>query len=271
MRKRIGHLASLLLLPALLVGPVTMAATQPSRNPPAAGEPAIQPQARDALVRTGQAVASLSTFSVHEEITRDQVINGDLEVQKSSVADVTVRRPDRLRSDVVSDEADRSHSTYYDGKTLTIFHPATKYYAQMDAPGTIGATIEKAESQFGIEFPLADLLRMASADELAADLTAAGDVGPSRIAGVDCEHYAYRTKSVDYQLWIENGDRSLPRKVVITSKNEPHQPQFSAVLAWNTSPKIDDGMFVFTPPAGATKIPFGAAAASRSATQPGKK
>jgi hypothetical protein len=227
-----------------------LAATAPTR------QSAIDPQARDALTRMSAAVKSLPEFSVRGDITHEQVINGDLKVQKSSSADTLVRRPDHLKSDVIGDD-EKSHTLFFDGKTLTLYTPARKYYAQVDAPGTIGAAVDKAQSSYGVDLPVSDFLRMAD-DDFAKGLTAAGDVGKSRVGNADCEHYAYRKADVDYQLWIDAGDKPLPRKLVITSKKEPTQPEYTAILTWDLSPKIDAAAFAFTPPEGATEIPFGA-------------
>jgi hypothetical protein len=83
------------------------------------------------------------------------------------------------------------------------------------------------------------------------------------VGGTVCEHYAYRTADVDYQLWIEEGqpDGPLPRRLVITSKKEPTQPEYTAVLAWDVSPTVYGTSFKFTPPEGTTKIAFGRAGA----------
>ena len=66
--------------------------------------------------------------------------------------------------------------------------------------------------------------------------------------------YAFREDGVDWQLWIQDGDAPLPLKFVITTTDEPSQPQHVAVLKWNTSPKFDDANFAFTPPPNAMKI-----------------
>ena len=238
-----------------LSGVAGSAATQAPSNAPAR-ETAIDPQAKEALTRMSDFFKSLPALSVHEDITREQVINGDLKVQKASSADILVRRPDRLKADVVGDD-DKNHTIFFDGKTLTVYMPNKKYYAQMDAAGTLAATLDAAESRYGVDFPAPDFVRLASGEDFAKGLTAAGYVGKSRVAGADCEHYAYRTADVDYQMWIEAGDKPLPRKLVITSKKEPTQPAYTAVVTWDLSPRVDDGSFAFTPPDGATKIAFG--------------
>jgi hypothetical protein len=240
---------------AALAGSSLAATHGPPQQAPSA-EPQIDPQARDALTRMGEAFKSLTAYAVHEDTVREQVINGDLKVQKALSADILVRRPDRLKADITGDD-DRNHETFYDGKTLTVYIPAKKYFAQTPAPDSIGATLDMAEANYGIEFPTPDLLRASSGEDFAKDLTAAGLVGTSRVGDDECEHFAYRSNDVDYQLWLEKGDKPLPRKFVITSKKDPTQPEYVAVLTWNLSPKVDDAAFVFTAPEGASRIPLG--------------
>ena len=211
---------------------------------------------------------SLPVFSIREDITREQVINSDLKVEKLSTADVVVRRPNGMKAEVVGDDG-KAHSIFYDGKTLSIFLPNHNYYSQADAPATLGAAMDMAESQYGIEFPTSDVLRMSAGDDFTKDLTAAGLVGKSRVGDTDCDHYAYRSKEVDYQLWIQSGDKPLLRKIVITSKKMASQPEFTSVLGWDLSPKVDDATFAFTPRQGATRIAFGTTPKS-GVTQPQK-
>ncbi len=274
-----SHVRASILIPArLALAPLAAVASLAAASSLAATQevpktPAVDPQAKEALTRMGEAFKALPAFGLHQEITREQVIDGDLKVQKSSTADILVRRPDRMKADIVGDD-DKSHSLFYDGKTLTVFVPANNYYAQTAAPNTIGATIDMAASTYGVDFPTPDLLRAASGEDFSEGLTAAGYVGKSRVGDDECDHYAYRNAEVDYQLWIETGDKALPRKFVITSKKDPAEPEYTAVNTWNLSPKVDDAAFVFTPPEGATKIPMGAVkpapAGKPQTTQPHK-
>jgi hypothetical protein len=43
-----------------------------------------------------------------------------------------------------------------------------------------------------------------------------------------CDHLAFRQLDTDWQLWVEKGSRPLPRKIVITTRYEVGDPQFSA-------------------------------------------
>jgi hypothetical protein len=271
MRKPSILRASILILPILVVSAGSGRAETAAAPSPAAKTPAIDPQAKEALTRMGDFFKSLPAFAVHEDITREQVIDSDLKVQKSSSAEVVVRRPNGLKAEVLADDA-KAHAMYFDGKKLSVFLPVHNYYAQADAPGTLGPAMDMAESRYGIEFPTSDLLRMASGEDFTRDLTAAGLVGTSRVGDTECDHYAYRNADVDYQLWIQAGDKPLPRKLVITSKKQPAQPEFTAVLTWDLSPKIDDSTFAFNAPQGATRIVFGTAPAQpqKGVTQPQK-
>jgi hypothetical protein len=85
------------------------------------------------------------------------------------------------------------------------------------------------------------------------------NVGPERIMGVPCEHIALRGDEADMQLWVAQGDRPLPCRLVITYRAAEGQPQFWAQFSdWNFSPDVSDAQFAFTPPEGAAKIAFAA-------------
>ena len=77
------------------------------------------------------------------------------------------------------------------------------------------------------------------------------------IDGVRCDHIAFRNAEVDWQIWIQQGDKPVPRKFVITSKRMPGSPQFVSVMSnWQTAPVFTDATFSFVPPKGAQKIDF---------------
>jgi hypothetical protein len=259
MNKRAG--GAILIATALVSGgsATGYAATPVPAPKPEAAEPAIDAGAKDALQRMSKFLAGLPAASAHEDITRELVLNGDLKVQKASTSEVAFRRPDHLRADVIGDD-NKNYSIFYDGKMLTLYLPAQRYFAQTEQSGPIGTALDRAETQYGVDFPVSDFFRITSGEDFLQEVSAAGFVGMSRVGGTECEHYAYRTAEVDYQLWIETGDKPLPRKLVITSKKEPTEPQYTAIITWDTSPKADASIFTFKAPADATKIAFGAPA-----------
>lgn len=62
------------------------------------------------------------------------------------------------------------------------------------------------------------------------------------ITDVPCDHLAVWTAGgVDFQVWIAQGSEPLPRRIVITYKDEHGQPQFWADFSnWNLSPDLSD-------------------------------
>jgi hypothetical protein len=114
--------------------------------------------------------------------------------------------------------------------------------------------LEWVESRYGIELPLLDLFAWGTENADESAILGAIDVGPSTVLGVATEHYAFRQSDVDYQLWIEPGEKPLPRKYVITTLSEPSQPQHVMLLTWTLNPPLDDATFEFVPPPGALPI-----------------
>ena len=78
----------------------------------------------------------------------------------------------------------------------------------------------------------------------------------ARVAGTDCHHLVIRGAESDVQLWIQEGEQPLLRKIIITSKWEGGSPRFVANLKWNLSPDFDSQAFRFKAPDGAVNIGF---------------
>ena len=212
------------------------------------------PQAIAALDRMGAYLRTLTRFSVHAETATDEVLLNGQKIQFEKTVDMKVQRPDKFRLDLSSDRKERQ--LFYDGKTLTVYGERVGYYAQTKAPPTINETVQEAHDRFGIATPLADLFYWGTKDSDDDSLEGAIDVGPSRLKGVDTEQYAFQRSDVDFQVWIEKGDKPLPRKFIVTTKSEPSQPQYTVHLAWDLEPKFDDNVFNFSPPPGAKRIVF---------------
>ncbi len=88
-----------------------------------------------------------------------------------------------------------------------------------------------------------------------ADVSEAKHIGRGVIDGVECEHLAFRNFDTDWQLWVEVGQRPIPRKLVITSKTVNGAPQYTVrVKSFKTGVTPPRDAFAFTPPAGAQKL-----------------
>ncbi len=142
-----------------------------------------------------------------------------------------------------------------DGKTISLYGKGMNVYAQIESPG---ATLEEAIEEFristGLDAPGADLLSSDPYPLLTEGVTSGALVGSAFVGGVECDHLAFRTDVVDWQIWISKGDKPMPLKYVITTKWVTGAPEYSLRLSnWKTE-GVDAAQFVFTPPEGAKKL-----------------
>ena len=216
--------------------------------------PAIQRDAKaiEALTSMGKYLRSLKAFSLHADTAIDEVLTTGQKIQFAGSLDYAVEFPNHLRAEVRSDRRTRDY--IFDGKTLTQYSPRMNYYATVAAPGTLTELVQLANQKYGLPLPLADLFLWGTDKAGVDDITSAAYFGPARIGGRDCGHFAFRQSDVDWQIWIERGAHPLPCKIVITTTDEPSQPQYAAVLKWNTAPKLQPSTFAFTPPKDAKRI-----------------
>jgi hypothetical protein len=227
-------------------------AQQPAPAPKATSASDIDLKAIDALKAMGAYLRTLKTFGLRSETTTDEVLDNGQKVQFGGTVDYLVRKPNAMRAEVVSDRKRRQY--FYDGKTVTVYGPANRYYASTAAPPTITELLQFLDQKYDLDLPLADLFLWGTDKDGLDDIKSAINIGPSRIGGVDTDHYVFRQADVDWQIWIERGKTPLPRKLVITTTSEPTQPQYVAVLKWDLNPKLNDKTFTFVPPKGAQKI-----------------
>ncbi len=170
-------------------------------------------------------VASQKNISVTYD-SDIEVITSDLQkLQFTSSGQLTLSRPDKLRASRTGGYTDVEF--VFDGKTFTVFDRDNKAYAQSDATGSIAQLVERLRSEYFVEAPGADLLLAGSYDILTENVTDAKHIGLGVINGVECEHLAYRTPDTDWQIWVEVGDRPIPRKYVITNKAVTGGPQYT--------------------------------------------
>ena len=213
---------------------------------------AIDPEA-DRLLRAASAeLATAKAFTFKAEVWADTVVEGH-KIATTKTVETQVRRPDRVHMDARSPK--RSRGYWYDGKSLTLLDRANNFYGIVAAPDTIDKTLDAANDQYGINFPLEDLLVNDPYGSASRAIQSGIYFGKISILGTPCQHIAFSTERVDWQLWIQDGADPLPRKLVITYKLEEGSPQYTAIFSdWKFSGSLPDKAFVFRPPKGAAKI-----------------
>ncbi|HET7063796.1 MAG TPA: DUF2092 domain-containing protein [Rudaea sp.] len=244
-----------LLWACLLLVAAPMAAAEETAPPAGTVAPAqlISPEAQAVLDRMTAFLKAQKAFSIDSQATRDDVVAFGYKLQENEHATLTAQLTNKLRVDVSGD--DRNRQFYYDGATLTMYSPDDEAYTQVKAPDTIGKLVDRLLGA-GIEMPMIDMLYQIYQGRLTEAVRGGVLVGDSNIDGADCDHLAFRQGNVDWQLWVEQGDKPLPRKLLVTTRYEVGDPQYQVTMRWNLKPKIDASTFAFKPPKGVNKIPF---------------
>jgi hypothetical protein len=215
----------------------------------------IAPEAQRLLKASTDFLASQKQFSAETRNTLEIVLKSGQKIEFNHLARMSAQRPNKLRAERTGDLVDQIF--VYDGKSLTLYNPQDKVFAQVAAPDTLEAMLDFARTKLDIVAPAGDLLYKNAYDLLMEGVTDSFVVGKAVIEGVRCDHLAFRAPHVDLQVWIQEGAQPLPRKLVITTRDLPNAPQFSVtVTKWNLKPKFGPQTFSFTRTAGVKQVDF---------------
>ena len=252
-----GVLAAAMLLclvPGLALAQAkTAAKATPPPEPTPAPPPPLEPEALAQLKAMSDVLKGAGSFSFNAATDREQPSANGQMLDFFNASKISVSRPDKIRVDTRGDLHDAS--LWYDGKTVTIFAAKSTFYAQAPAPPTIDETVVMLMDRFQMPFPAAGFLLKDPYTRMMEGVKTAFDAGDSEVDGVACRHLAFSEEDADWQVWIEKGGKPLPRRIAVTYKKAPGAPRVVTTLSeWNLSPAIPAGDFVFTPPAGATKV-----------------
>jgi hypothetical protein len=215
----------------------------------------ITPKAEKLLRVATDFLAGQKQFGLDTRSTIEVVLDSGQKIQFDHTARLSVQRPNKLRAERTGDLVDQVF--YYDGKTLTLHNPSENYYASLPAPGTLEEMLDFAREKLDIIAPAGDLLYKNAYEILAEDVESGFVVGKGVVEGVRCDHLAFRARNVDWQIWIEEGDHPLPRKLVITTRDVVNAPQFTVVTTnWNLDARFTADNFSFAPPKCPQKVEF---------------
>ena len=225
----------------------TSAATQPTES---------QTQARAILMQMAQYLGTTPRFSVRLTGGYDAVQSSGQKIEFAETSRVTVNRPNNLRI-----EGERSDGVkrlvVFSGTEIVLIDSSANVIATAPQPGDLDETLVHFVGEMGIRVPLAALLLSRFPAELERRLKFVDYIEKTTIHGAPAHHVAGRTDAVDFQIWVPEGDKPLPQRVVITYKNAPGQPQFWAQLSdWNVAPTIEASTFAAQAPAGAQRVSF---------------
>jgi len=235
--------------------------TAPAAAPQAAA-PDRDPRAMEILLRMASYLANAPALGLTVLSSYDAIQADGEYIEFSDRRRIQLQRPDRLRVDVERSDGDKG-MLLFDGKAITAFKPEENLYAVVEKAGTVDAVLTYVVKDMQIPLPLARLFLTTFPQQMEKLVKSIAYVETNRLFDVPTDHLAVRGDEVDLQIWIAQGDAPFPRRVIITYKDVPGEPQFRAILSdWSLTATGPD-RYVFTPPAGAEKVPLIIPAAAR--------
>lgn len=223
--------------------PASYGAAQPKK-------PVISEEASAALMRMGQTLRAAEQFSFQARTIRVYANADRQPLHIFHTLNVVVHRPNRMLADISGD--DGSSKLVFDGKTAIVYSATHKKYATIPVPeGTIDAMMKEAMGRLGVDFPLADFLAEAPNKAFLTGVTSGRVVDTVTIDGSPYLHLFFsQPPGIELELWLSKNEPSLPRRLIVTYRDLPGQPNFIALFSdWNLNAHPSDADFTFQPPA----------------------
>ncbi|MGB2691376.1 MAG: DUF2092 domain-containing protein [Thermodesulfobacteriota bacterium] len=190
--------------------------------------PNIDPQAAEILQNMSYFLGSKDEYTFKAEVMFDQLVNSNRKIQYSAEQKVYLKKKGNMTIEYVSDLG--GYKLWFDNGATTILELPTNLVATTTLPATIDQALTKLKEQYNFTPSLSDFLFINTFRALTSNVTSGSYFGTSKVFGVRCDHLAFVQNDIDWQIWIEVGKRQIPRKIVITYKELPGQPQFIAIM-----------------------------------------
>lgn len=220
-----------------------------------AAHPEIDPHADELLTRTCEVLGSADAFSFHAEVLFDEVLPSAVKVQFAGELNFAIQRPDELAIEFNSDLGGKE--LWYQKDTLTVFDRPHRMYANLKVPDSIDEMLDRVAEMHNLRLPLSNLAYSNPCQRLRKQILFGTYVGVNDVNGVACDHLAFSSRNIDFQLWLNRSARPIPRKIVINYRTEPGSPEYIAVLSnWKFPKQIASSHFQPRVPKGAQRIEF---------------
>jgi hypothetical protein len=152
--------------------------------------------------------------------------------------EIAIQKPNRLRAEFP--ESQRRPPTVLRWQDLLALHPermstrAPPRRRRSTRPSTCWKTSIKSRCL------IADLLTADPQSRLVQNLKSAFMWAAILVRGVVCHHLAFQTPEVDWEIWIEDGPKPLPRRLLADRQERGRaRPQMTASLSdWNLAPQF---------------------------------
>jgi hypothetical protein len=239
----------------VLALPAASFAKEPKRSATAPA-PVMEQRALDLLKHMSETLIGAKAFTYRSRSMVEIPAKTGQFITLFAVSEVALERPNKLRANVTGDVP--NFQFYYDGASIGASDPQTNQYSVVpSAPATIDEMLEFVKNKAGVNFHSSDVMFSDPYAVMSKGLTSAFVVGRATVEGSPCEHLAFRGPGINWEIWIDAGERALPRRLAATYTAIANFPRFLVEFSdWNLSPTLSQDTFAFKKPANAKEIEF---------------
>ncbi len=207
----------------------------------------LDPQADALLKKMSDYMAGLKSYSADAYVFDEQIMGDGFKLSILRSGTIKTQRPNKLhvtRKGMLQDQ-----EVFFDGSRLVIHGKALGVFLEVPVAGDLDDALDVVTDTLGAELPARDLLSTDAYTPMIEPVIESAFLGTVEIGGVSCRQMAFRTDEVDWQLWVEEGEKPLPCRYTITSKWTYGAPQFTVTFTnWKVNQNFPASEFVFTAP-----------------------
>ena len=199
----------------------TSVAQQEASDPPSE----LDEKATAVLREMSEAVIGAQMFIIEATYAMDSVQADGRKLQFENLVTATVKRPDKLKLQESGDLTNRT--LWKDSKNVTIVDLDHNVHSMIEFSGSVDEMMKELELKYNMSLVFSDLLAKDPYEAMISHASTAEYVGLHSVEEIECHHLSFTHDDLDWQIWIDAGDEPAPRKLVLTYKNAPGQPQFT--------------------------------------------
>ena len=233
-------------------GYVVAEAPEDDTAPEVIGAEASTPDPFDVLQKMSDYLAGSKQFIVTASDTYDELQDSGQKVKVTSRRTIYLSRPNKIAVEYRGKDDNRR--VVYDGETVTMLDRNKNVHASVKVPGTIQGMLDTMASDYGVSVPLADMLYPNVYETILPGTRTGQYIGLHTVGVYQCHHLAFTKDAIDWEIWIQAGDKPLPRKLVITYKQSGNLRYSALITRWEMQSKIPPQVFEMNIPAGSEQI-----------------
>ena len=241
-------------MPALVLVLILLAAGCGANEKPVATaeDPQIDGKAAEVLKGMTAKLSAARQITIRGSQTTDAELLEKLDKLELAQLVISLKRPNRFVAGTTSE--DRERRMFYDGQTFSILDVGKNFYSSVPMTGDFDQVVERLDEKFGFSPPVAELLMSDPYEYLVQGVDSVSYVGEETVGDTRCHHLLAVEELLRWDVWITVEGLDL-LKLVATATSIADEPKVKIEIAEiDLSPQLDDGMFVFEPPAGAQSI-----------------